>query len=99
MCLMFLLWMILKECNTYCTLLKLHLDTKHDIFSLLIWINTCCSIVSAIWEAVNESISKSTFLKDFKMSELPKLHVRCAELLELLVSLVLDFISWFMIAN
>ncbi|KAF9621859.1 hypothetical protein IFM89_028447 [Coptis chinensis] len=42
-------------------------------------------IVSEIINEVEMSISKSSFLMDFRMSELPDLHTKCIDLVDLLV--------------
>lgn len=42
-------------------------------------------LVSGIIAEIEESIQRSTLLEDIKMSELPALHAKCIELVELLV--------------
>lgn len=44
-------------------------------------------VISALINEIEESINRSSLLEDFKMSELPVLHDKCIELLELLVIL------------
>ncbi|KAL9145596.1 hypothetical protein ABFS82_13G054300 [Erythranthe guttata] len=42
-------------------------------------------IIAGIVDEIEESIKNSSLLKDLKMSELPALHAKCTELIELLV--------------
>ncbi|CAK9325304.1 unnamed protein product [Citrullus colocynthis] len=42
-------------------------------------------VISALINEIEESINRSSLLEDFKMSELPVLHDKCIELLELLI--------------
>lgn len=42
-------------------------------------------IISAIVNAIEESIGRSSLLQDFKMKELPTVLTKCIELAELLV--------------
>lgn len=64
------------------------------------------SIVSSIFIEIEESIGRSTFIKDLKISELPQLHEKCIELVELLVifhiisvNLLLQMIYLFIFSN
>ncbi|KAM7498543.1 hypothetical protein LguiA_022957 [Lonicera macranthoides] len=41
-------------------------------------------IITGIVDEIEESIGRSSLLEDFKMSELPALHAKCIELIELL---------------
>ncbi|KAK4487202.1 hypothetical protein RD792_006522 [Penstemon davidsonii] len=42
-------------------------------------------IISSVVDEIEESIEKSSLLEDLRMSELPALHVKCTDLVELLV--------------
>ncbi|KAK3013532.1 hypothetical protein RJ639_008355 [Escallonia herrerae] len=42
-------------------------------------------IISGIVDEIEESIGKSSLLEDFKMGELPALHAKCVDLVELLL--------------
>lgn len=61
-------------------LLSFSLPTILNLFHFLF------RVVSSIVNEIERSISESSFLKDFKMSELPALQAKFVELLELLVS-------------
>nr|GME19241.1 putative callose synthase 8 isoform X2 [Ipomoea batatas] len=56
-----------------------------DILEILVVGDLERSIVSSIFIEIEESIGRSTFIKDLKISELPQLHEKCIELVELLV--------------
>ncbi|KAK3011390.1 hypothetical protein RJ639_012460, partial [Escallonia herrerae] len=43
------------------------------------------AIISGIVDEIEESIGKSSLLEDFKMGELPALHAKCVDLVELLL--------------
>ncbi|CAH9091019.1 unnamed protein product, partial [Cuscuta epithymum] len=47
-------------------------------------------VVSCIFNEIEESIRRSTFLEDLKISALPRVHEKCIELLELLVEGIED---------
>ncbi|XP_031116196.1 putative callose synthase 8 isoform X1 [Ipomoea triloba] len=56
-----------------------------DILEILVVGDLERRIVSSIFIEIEESIGRSTFIKDLKISELPQLHEKCIELVELLV--------------
>lgn len=50
-----------------------------------LWFLLYFSIVFGILNEIEESIGRSSLVEDLRMSELPALHAKCAELVELLV--------------
>lgn len=61
-------------------------------------LNDCIStfrIISGVVDEIEESIGRSSLLEDFKMSELPALHAKCIELIELLVNLAIHLLFFF----
>ena len=59
--------------------------------SVMLFLLGCIAfrIISDIIDEVEESIRNSSLLENFKMSELPALHDKCIELVELLVTVVI----------
>ncbi|KAF9607703.1 hypothetical protein IFM89_038243 [Coptis chinensis] len=66
---------------------KLLKKIRKDYFMYLA-VKECYESVKIVSEIINEvemSINKSSFLTDFRMSELPDLHTKCINLVDLLV--------------
>ncbi|CAM8996972.1 unnamed protein product [Rhodiola kirilowii] len=75
---------IKKDRDMYCAVTECYELLKH-VLDILVVDDFEKAIVSAIWEAVEESIKQSTLLEDFKMSELHTLQAKCSDLLDLLI--------------
>ncbi|KAI3712123.1 hypothetical protein L1987_70672 [Smallanthus sonchifolius] len=60
-------------------------DSLKDILEILIVGDLERRVIFGIVDEIEESIRRSTFIKDFNLSELLALHTKCIELVELLV--------------
>ncbi|CAN1140669.1 Putative callose synthase 8 [Linum perenne] len=75
---------IKKDKYMYCAVKECFESLKY-VLEILIVGEQEKRVVLTILNEVEDSIARSSFLKDFKMSELPALRVKCVDLLELLV--------------
>lgn len=55
------------------------------VLGLMVFSESLFRVIVALLKEIEESIGRSSLLEDFKMSELPALHAKCIELIELLV--------------
>ncbi|XP_057461314.1 putative callose synthase 8 [Actinidia eriantha] len=76
---------IRKDNNMYCAVKECY-DLLKYILEMLVVGDLERRIISDIIDEVEESIRNSSLLENFKMSELPALHNKCIELVELLVA-------------
>ncbi|OVA03950.1 Glycosyl transferase [Macleaya cordata] len=72
-----------KDNYMYCAVKECYESLKY-ILNLLVVGELEKTIISYIIDEVETSISRSSVLVDFRMSELPGLHIKCIELVDLL---------------
>ncbi|XP_074319213.1 putative callose synthase 8 isoform X1 [Silene latifolia] len=75
-----------KDSLMYCAVRECYHSLKYILLEILIAGELEKSIVSSILAEIEESIQKSTLIEDVQMSELPAVHAKCIELVELLLA-------------
>ncbi|KAK1258777.1 putative callose synthase 8 [Acorus gramineus] len=75
---------IRKDYYMYCAVMECYSSLKNILFCLIVG-NLEKRVLSTIIDEIETSISKSSLLTGFKMGELPALHNKCIQLMEILV--------------
>ncbi|KAK1301380.1 putative callose synthase 8 [Acorus calamus] len=75
---------IRKDYYMYCAVMECYSSLKNILFCLIVG-NLEKRILSTIIDEIETNISKSSLLTGFKMGELPALHNKCIQLMEILV--------------